>query len=105
MVMYLGRVVEEGDTLGVLRRPKHPYTQTLLSVVPRLGGSLPKELPKGEIPSAKNIPSGCRFHTRCAYALEVCSTEEPELRLVDGSRVSCHFAERILSGSTNLSTS
>ncbi len=100
MVMYLGRVVEEGDTLGVLRRPKHPYTQALLSVVPRLGGSLPETLPKGEVPSAKNVPSGCRFHPRCAYALEVCSTDEPELRLVDGSRVSCHFAERILSGST-----
>ncbi|MEM0270983.1 MAG: ATP-binding cassette domain-containing protein [Thermoprotei archaeon] len=98
MVMYLGKVVEEGDTARVLRRPKHPYTQTLLSVVPRLGGSLPKALPKGEIPSAKNIPSGCRFHPRCAYALQVCSTEEPELRFVDGSRVSCHLVEQILGG-------
>ncbi len=98
-VMYLGKVVEEGSTSEVLRRPKHPYTQTLLSVVPRLGGSLPHTLPGGEIPSAKNIPPGCRFHTRCAYAKQVCGQQEPELRAVGGSYVACHFAEHNLSGS------
>lgn len=99
MVMYLGKVVEEGSTAQVLSRPKHPYTQTLLSVVPRLGGRLPEALPKGEIPSARNIPAGCRFHPRCQYAREECSRVEPQLREVDGSLVACHFAEEIVRGS------
>jgi oligopeptide/dipeptide ABC transporter ATP-binding protein len=92
-VMYLGKVVEEGAASRVIKCPSHPYTQALISVVPRILGDLNRKvLLKGEIPSARRIPSGCRFHTRCPYAQNVCSEQEPDLRDVDGSLVSCHFA-------------
>ena len=92
-VMYLGRIVESGPTQDVIIKPEHPYTQALLSVVPRLSSTKrTKLLLKGDIPSAKNIPAGCRFHTRCAYAQEMCTNKEPELRSLRTVSVACHFA-------------
>jgi peptide/nickel transport system ATP-binding protein len=92
-VMYLGKIVEEGATRDVLSSPLHPYTQALVSVVPRIGEEKRKKLIlQGEIPSARNIPSGCRFHPRCPYKKEVCARVEPELRRLNGVKVACHFA-------------
>lgn len=97
-VMYLGKIVEIGQTKTLYEDPKHPYTQALLSSVPianpkkeRARSRIPL---KGEIPSPIDIPSGCTFHPRCPYAEERCRMEVPQLRLMkNGSLASCHFAE------------
>jgi peptide/nickel transport system ATP-binding protein len=80
-VMYLGRIVEEGETRSVIEQPRHPYTEALLSVVPRRD---PREQPEqqilvGEIPDPRAIPSGCRFHPRCPLAIDVCRRQDPYL--------------------------
>ncbi len=80
-VMYLGKIVECGESDGVYDNPLHPYTQALLDSIPiadpRRALSLEKAGIEGDIPSPLNIPSGCRFHTRCPYATPQCSQEEP----------------------------
>ena len=80
-VMYLGKIVECGESDGVYDNPLHPYTQALLDSIPiadpRRALSLEKVGIEGDIPSPLNIPSGCRFHTRCPYATPQCSQEEP----------------------------
>lgn len=82
-VMYLGRIVEIGKADDVIDNPKHPYSRALIAAVcePVPGkANVLKELPiKGEIPSPANIPSGCRFHTRCVEKLDMCSVADPEL--------------------------
>ncbi len=87
-VMYLGRIVEMGTPEDVIDHPKHPYTKALIEAVCDLGPgkvNRVKEVPiKGEIPSASNIPQGCRFHPRCIYATDDCRRlPEPELELVE----------------------
>ena len=94
-VMYLGRVVELGDTETVFVSPRHPYTQSLLAAVPVVGGRRVTESfwLEGEPPNPGNLPSGCRFRTRCPRAQALCEAEEPELRkLADGTEAACHFA-------------
>jgi oligopeptide/dipeptide ABC transporter ATP-binding protein len=94
-VMYLGKVVEIGATDAVFSAPRHPYTQSLLAAVPAVGGRRVTDdfWLEGEPPNPGDLPSGCRFRTRCPRAEARCAAEEPELRSVtDGVAVACHFA-------------
>lgn len=97
-VMYLGRIVEKAPKRELFFQPRHPYTKALLSAVPTLdtdSPAKPLEL-KGEIPSAANPPSGCRFHTRCPYAKPICAEQAPILAEDDaGHAVACHFWQDI----------
>lgn len=93
-VMYLGKIVEKGPTEDLIHKPLHPYTEALIAAVPvpdpaarRIDVKI-----KGEVPSAINPPQGCRFHTRCPQAMEICRKKEPELRNVGKARyVACHL--------------
>lgn len=94
VVMYLGRVVETCSSADLYRRPLHPYTQALLASSPRLEKAGEPEHPplEGEIPSAIDPPSGCRFRTRCPHAMERCAVEAPSLSIVeDDHQVACHL--------------
>jgi len=95
-VMYLGKIVEIGDAESVFRSPAHPYTQGLLDAVPVPDPAVARGRRgiqvRGELPSAVNPPSGCRFRTRCAHAQDVCAAEEPAFRdFGDRQRAACHF--------------
>ena len=96
-VMYLGKIVEYGKASELYNNPKHPYTQALISSVPI---NHPNEKKKrivleGSMPSAVDVPSGCRFHTRCPYKTEKCMSEEPKwTTLENGTQVACHLYEK-----------
>jgi oligopeptide/dipeptide ABC transporter ATP-binding protein len=94
-VMYLGKIVEMGETVSVFEKPLHPYTQALLSSVPvpDIGSKQRNRIIlKGEIPSPRHIPNGCRFRNRCIFAMEICETTEPEIRKTEEGRlVACHL--------------
>ena len=82
-IMYLGRIVEQGPAEEIYADPKHPYTQSLLKAIPEPDPrrSVPRDLPRGEIPDAVAPPLGCRFHPRCPRAFEVCGWESRDLRV------------------------
>jgi peptide/nickel transport system ATP-binding protein len=100
IVMYAGRKIEEAGTTELFDRPAHPYTRGLMASIPRLRGKNRKrrlaEIP-GIVPSLREPIEGCAFAPRCAYAVDRCRHETPELRPVgDGHVVACHEAERVL---------
>ncbi len=95
-VMYVGRVVEIGPTQKLYQKPQHPYTEALLSSIPKPDPTRAKRrIPiTGEIPNPANPPSGCHFHPRCPYAQPVCAKESPPLREIEpGQFAACHFSE------------
>ena len=90
-VMFLGKICEIGNTDDIFENPLHPYTKLLLDAIPSIeNAGRQKEMLKGEIPSPIDVPSGCRFHTRCPYCMEVCRTDEPVLGEKNGRSVACH---------------
>ena len=98
LVMYLGKIVEITDKKSLFETPMHPYTKALLSAIPVTDQKYKKEriLLKGDVPSPFNPPSGCRFHTRCPFATDLCKTQEPILRTIDENhKVACHYAEEL----------
>ncbi|MGA3353347.1 MAG: ABC transporter ATP-binding protein [Acidimicrobiales bacterium] len=105
VVMYLGRIVEEGERESVFRDPRHPYTRALLEAAPRLHQTdLARPLVKGEPPSPIDIPRGCPFHPRCARAEEMCAHEVPALEAVTSDvahLAACHFREEASPGSAS----
>jgi oligopeptide/dipeptide ABC transporter ATP-binding protein len=83
-VMYLGRIVEIGPTREVIDRPRHPYTQALISAIPRAGEEKHDRIVlEGDVPSPAKPPPGCPFHPRCPYAIDTCRTQRPELETPD----------------------
>jgi peptide/nickel transport system ATP-binding protein len=97
-VMYVGKLVELAETEELFNNPKHPYTEALLSAVPKPDPRLRSQriILEGDVPDPANPPSGCYFHPRCRYAKDRCVTETPELRDIGGGHtVSCHYAEEL----------
>ena len=96
-VMYLGEIVELGETEALYKEPAHPYTQALLSAVPDIddGADAPRReriVLTGEVPNPVDKPTGCPFRTRCPYARELCATERPRLTpTASGRHTACHF--------------
>jgi len=96
--MYVGKIVELAETEELFLNPKHPYTEALLSAVPKPDPRLKMKriILSGEVASPANPPSGCYFHPRCRYAKEPCKKEGPKLEEISpGHYVSCHFAKEL----------
>jgi len=97
-VMYLGNLVETSPAESLYANPLHPYTEALLSAVPKPDPDVATEriLLPGDVPSPADPPSGCKFHTRCRYAKDICSKETPVLReLAPDHMAACHFADTL----------
>ncbi len=97
-VMYLGRIVEQGPAREVVRNPKHPYTQALISVVPKRDprDATRPQILTGETPNPVHVPPGCRFHPRCPVAVDSCRETDPQLRPVDPAAGDGHDAACLL---------
>jgi peptide/nickel transport system ATP-binding protein len=95
MVMYLGTVCEIASAKELFDSPKHPYTQALLSAIPKLGEKKKRHIKlKGEVPTPINLPSGCVFHGRCPYVNDRCKNEIPKLiKINKNCSVACHALE------------
>jgi oligopeptide/dipeptide ABC transporter ATP-binding protein len=94
VVMYLGKVVEEGPASTVFHSPVHPYTQALFNAIPDITKSSLRDLQtlEGNLPSAIDLPTGCRFHTRCSRKMDICSTVAPAFtQIADNHRAACHL--------------
>ncbi len=94
LVMYLGKLVESGPVEPVFEQPLHPYSQALLSAIPKADPGVRQKrlLLEGEVPSPINPPTGCRFHSRCPKVVSICREMEPELRRMGQRQVACHLA-------------
>jgi len=93
-VMYLGKMVEVSDSEALYNKPLHPYTQALLSAVPVPDPEYEKEekVLEGDMPSPADPPTGCAFHTRCPFKMDICMKQEPQLKeMEDGHSVACHL--------------
>jgi oligopeptide transport system ATP-binding protein len=100
-VMYLGKIVELAPNDALYRAPAHPYTQALLASIPVADPTVRRDVApmRGEIPTAIDVPSGCRFRTRCPFATDLCASAEPPLRELDGGHfAACHLAEKVMGG-------
>ncbi len=96
-VMYLGKIVELADKHELYNNPQHPYTQALLSAIPIPDPNVKRDriILEGDVPSPVNPPSGCHFHTRCRYAMDICKVEDPEFKDLGGDHfVACHLMDR-----------
>ena len=93
--MYLGKIVELGETNAVFKQPLHPYTEALLSAIPEPNPHLQSRriILKGDIPGATDRPLGCAFHPRCQYAQDICRVETPKLlpSKTSNHQMACHF--------------
>jgi oligopeptide/dipeptide ABC transporter ATP-binding protein len=95
IVMYAGRVVEEGDVFTIFENPMHPYTRALLKSIPKFGnrsksGREPLHVIKGIVPSLYNLPAGCSFYPRCPEAMDICKTDPIKIAaLEENHRVRC----------------
>jgi peptide/nickel transport system ATP-binding protein len=90
-VMYLGRIVEQGEAERLFARPAHPYTRALVSAIPTVGEKRERLLLQGDPPNPVDVPAGCAFHTRCPFAVARCRAEAPALEPADdGHLVACH---------------
>lgn len=92
MIMYAGRIVEDGTVAEIFARPKHPYTRLLIDSIPNPanGKKMIRPIP-GDPPNLVNRPSGCAFHPRCPFAMGVCATEVPGFDRIEGGHVACHL--------------
>lgn len=91
-VMYLGSIVEIGNSSEIYENPRHPYTKALLSSIPSIYSSVKEEILEGDVPSPINPPSGCKFRTRCKYAEKICEEQAPKAKdLGDNHLVYCHM--------------
>lgn len=97
IVMYAGQVVEEADVFTLFKNPKHPYTQGLMTSIPHIEYENHMRLDSipGSVPSVKNMPKGCKFHTRCSHATDRCKLEQPVLQdIQEGHKVRCWLLEQ-----------
>jgi peptide/nickel transport system ATP-binding protein len=94
LVMYLGRIVESAPTAELWANARHPYTQALLAAIPDPSRRKQAAPISGDLPSPHNPPAGCRFHTRCPLATDICRAQDPAYRQFgDGHAVACHHAQ------------
>ncbi|MBV7331057.1 ATP-binding cassette domain-containing protein [Chloroflexi bacterium TSY] len=97
-VMYVGKVVEQAETEELFLHPRHPYTEALLSAIPKPDPDQPMDeiTLEGEVPSPANPPSGCTFHPRCKYVQQICREETPDLtEITPDHYAACHFAQEL----------